>query len=113
MYSATDNTPFDFGKYNLRVMGNIFFTRDLTLDEAKDEQDTMFKKIEDLKLRANPKKVGLKLGTNNLWLKMQKIFMKQEDKVLIHWKVLTQKLKNQNLIGCTDLKKIRRFDKKN
>ena len=37
MYTATDNTPFNFGQYNLRLMGNIFSTRDLTLDEAKDE----------------------------------------------------------------------------
>ena len=87
IYTATDNSPFNFGEYSLRLMGNRFSTRDLTLDETKDEQEIMFKKIEDLKLRANPKKVGLKLETKNLWkklLKMQKIFMKQEDKLLMY-----------------------------
>ena len=41
-------------------MGNRFSTRDFTLDEANNEQETMFKKIEDLKLRAHPKKVKVK-----------------------------------------------------
>ena len=56
MYTTTNNTPFNFGEYNIRLMGSRFSTRDLTLDEAKDEQETMPKKIEDLKSRANPKR---------------------------------------------------------
>ena len=36
-YTTTDNTLFDFGSYNLRLIGNNFFTKDLTLDEAKRE----------------------------------------------------------------------------
>ena len=41
MYTTTNNTPFNFGEYNIRLMGSRFSTRDLTLDEAKDEQETM------------------------------------------------------------------------
>ena len=44
-YTATDNTSFNFRKYDLILMGYRFFTRDLTLDKAKQEQ----KKIDDLK----------------------------------------------------------------
>ena len=44
VYIAADNTPFSFAEYNLRLMGNKFYTGDLTLDEAKDDQETMLKK---------------------------------------------------------------------
>ena len=37
-HTPTDNTTFNFGEYNQRLMGNKYFTKDLTLDEAKKEQ---------------------------------------------------------------------------
>ena len=61
MYTTTNNTPFNFGEYNIRLMGSRFSTRDLTLDEAKDEQETMPKKIEAIKSRANPKRGRVKI----------------------------------------------------
>ena len=59
-YTAADNTLFDFGSYNLKLMGNKFFIRDITIDVAKREQEKMLKNIEELELRANPKKGKLK-----------------------------------------------------
>ena len=36
---------FNFGECNLKVMGNKFYTGDLTLDEVKDEQKEMQKRL--------------------------------------------------------------------
>ena len=41
-------------------MGNKCYTRDLTLDEAKEEQKEMQQKIDDLKSQVNPEKGTLK-----------------------------------------------------
>ena len=59
-YTTTDNNLLNFGECSLRLMGNRFPTRGLTLDEAKKEQKEMQKKIDDLELRANPKKGKVK-----------------------------------------------------
>ena len=76
MYTTTNNTPFNFGEYNIRLMGSRFSTRDLTLDEAKDEQETMPKKIEDLKSRANPKRGRVKIENKK---SMKEVIKNAED----------------------------------
>ena len=55
VYTATDGTPFDFSDYkHLIRFAEEVYNKELSFNEAKDEQKEMLKKIKELKKRVNP-----------------------------------------------------------
>ena len=79
-YRATDDTPFYFGIYtHLLTFAEDVYKKELSFDKAKEEQEEILKKNNELKKRIDPKgsrkpKNQTKIGWR-MWLKIQRIFI--------------------------------------
>ena len=66
VYTTTSNVQYDFNKYrDLILFGNEIYTKNLSLDEAKDEQKEMSDLIDELEKKINVNRTGPKLKNKN------------------------------------------------